>query len=157
MRALFLLSALLLLLPPARAEDGEKPVPETTPVTRKTDLLDAVPVEGKRGYVKSPHAPNAGLVDVRGFPAGTEIKCPYTGRIFILPPEAARATDVPDDTTVSHRIVGEGKLPTAKPVPDKPGFVFSPFADEVVYINVQGMPRGTKVKDPFSGKEFLVP
>jgi hypothetical protein len=44
-----------------------------------------VPVTGKKGFVKSPYAEYAGLVDVRGFPPGTQVKCPYTQKIFIVP------------------------------------------------------------------------
>jgi len=43
------------------------------------------PVPGKLGYVTSPYAPSHGYVDVRGFPPSTEIKCPYTGKVFIVP------------------------------------------------------------------------
>ncbi|MEM1158554.1 MAG: hypothetical protein AAGH72_09885 [Verrucomicrobiota bacterium] len=42
-------------------------------------------VSGKPGLVKSPYAPYAGDVDVKGIPAGTQVKCPYTGKIFIVP------------------------------------------------------------------------
>jgi len=42
-------------------------------------------VSGKTGLVKSPYAPYAGDVDVKGIPAGTQVKCPYTGKIFIVP------------------------------------------------------------------------
>jgi peptidoglycan hydrolase-like protein with peptidoglycan-binding domain len=42
-------------------------------------------VTGKPGFVISPHAPQMGYVDVRGFQSGTEVKCPYTGRIFLVP------------------------------------------------------------------------
>jgi hypothetical protein len=47
-------------------------------------------------------------------------------------------------------------FPTAKPVPDKPGYVFSP-SEPGKYVDVSGYPPGSKVKDPYSGKIFLVP
>ena len=50
-----------------------------------------------------------------------------------------------------------GELPYAKPVPGKPGFVTSPYDPYKGYIDVRGFPPGTEVKDPYSGKTFLVP
>ena len=50
-----------------------------------------------------------------------------------------------------------GEIPYAKPVPGKPGFVFSPYDQYKGYIDVRGFPPGTEVKDPYSGKSFLVP
>jgi hypothetical protein len=50
-----------------------------------------------------------------------------------------------------------GDIPYAKPVPGKPGFVFSPYDQYKGYIDVRGFPPGTEVKDPYSGKSFLVP
>ena len=47
-------------------------------------------------------------------------------------------------------------FPTAKAVPDKPGYVFSPFARER-YVDVSGYASGTKVKDPWTDKIFVVP
>ena len=48
-------------------------------------------------------------------------------------------------------------FPTGKRVPDKPGYVFSPFDKEGRYVDVSGFPSGTKVKDPWTDKIFIVP
>ena len=49
------------------------------------DLPYGTPVPGKPGFVTSPHSPGAGYVDVRGFPPGTEVKDPYSGKVFLVP------------------------------------------------------------------------
>ena len=51
----------------------------------------------------------------------------------------------------------QAQIPTAKPVPGKPGYVFSPFDPSGGYVDVTGYAPGQKVKDPYSGKIFLVP
>jgi hypothetical protein len=48
-------------------------------------------------------------------------------------------------------------FPTAKSVPGKSGYVFSPFDREGRYVDVSGYAPGTKVKDPWTDKIFLVP
>jgi hypothetical protein len=48
-------------------------------------------------------------------------------------------------------------FPTAKAVPGKSGYVFSPFDTEGRYVDVSGFASGTKVKDPWTDKIFLVP
>lgn len=42
-------------------------------------------VQGSAGFVYSPFAGASGVVDVRGFQPGDEVKCPYTGRLFRVP------------------------------------------------------------------------
>jgi len=43
------------------------------------------PVPGKAWLVTSPFAPDGGYVDVTGFPRGTAVEDPYTGKIFLTP------------------------------------------------------------------------
>jgi hypothetical protein len=57
----------------------------------------------------------------------------------------------------SRNVTGQTQFPTAKPVPGKPGYVFSPFDPSGGYVDVTGYTPGQKVKDPYSGKIFLVP
>ena len=63
----------------------------------------------------------------------------------------------PTGPAVPEPPVKTGEIPYAKPVPGKPGFVFSPYDQYKGYIDVRGFPPGTEVKDPYSGKSFLVP
>jgi len=49
------------------------------------DIPYATPVPGKPGYVTSPHAPYQGYVEVRGIATGTEVRCPYTQKLFVVP------------------------------------------------------------------------
>jgi len=51
----------------------------------KRDVPYGIPVPNKPGFVTSPFAPNGGYVDVRGFASGTEVKDPYTDKIFLTP------------------------------------------------------------------------
>jgi hypothetical protein len=50
-----------------------------------SDLPFGTPVPGKKGFVTSPFAPASGYVDVRDFPPGTQVRDPYSGRIFLTP------------------------------------------------------------------------
>ncbi len=49
------------------------------------------------------------------------------------------------------------KIPYAKPVAGKPGYVYSPFDPNGGYVDVTGYASGSKAKDPYSGKIFIVP
>lgn len=85
----------------------------------------ASPVPGRPHHVISPYSGKE--VDVSGFAGETEVVDPSFDnprqKTFRLP---------------SH--------PVAKAVPGKPGFVFSPFNNQIV--DVKGIPAGTMVADP---------
>ena len=51
----------------------------------KTGLKYGTPVPGKKGFVTSPFSTDAGYIDVRGFPPGTAVKDPYSGKIILTP------------------------------------------------------------------------
>jgi hypothetical protein len=80
----------------SQTPDKSTPVPGDQPDVRwakaassasdqKSDLPYATPVPGKPGFVTSPFAPDAGYVQVLGFPPGTPVEDPYTGKIFLTP------------------------------------------------------------------------
>lgn len=47
--------------------------------------MEGIPVKGKPGFVLSPYAPDKGFVDVRGFPVGSDVRDPYTGKVMKVP------------------------------------------------------------------------
>ncbi len=49
------------------------------------------------------------------------------------------------------------QTPYGKPVPGKKGFVYSPFDEKAGMIDVRDYAPGTKVRDPYTNKIFLVP
>ena len=54
-----------------KAPDGEVPA--------------GLPVDGREDVLRSPFGNESGMIDVVGFPAGSRIRCPYSGKFFRIP------------------------------------------------------------------------
>jgi hypothetical protein len=70
-------------------------------------------------------------------------------------PRSLSTREVKPTAATSSRT--EPTFPTAEPVPGKPGFVISPFDASRRYVDVSGYPPGSKAKDPWTDKVFIVP
>ena len=83
-----LITALRATDPGAPAEDSDSVAPLPSPAPTAAPKQDSSPmalwVKGKEGQqVLSPFT--GGIVDVSGFPPGAEVRCPYSGKIFLVP------------------------------------------------------------------------
>ena len=58
--------------------------------------------------------------------------------------------------TTSRTMPSQGQFPVARAVPGKPGYVYSPY-DSSKYVDVTGYTSGSKVKDPYVQRIFIVP
>jgi hypothetical protein len=62
----------------------------------------------------------------------------------------------PPSSPPANRENSTSPVPYGSPVPNKPGFVYSPYNPKFL-IDVRGFPPGTEVKDPNTGKLLKVP
>src|SRR3982074_181787 len=67
-----------------REETTTAPTAAAPTTKSKGDFPYGIPVPGKPHLVESPFSPGK-FVDVEGFPPGTEVKDPYTQKIFLVP------------------------------------------------------------------------
>jgi hypothetical protein len=73
------------------------------------------------------------------------------------PTHGAAGTPQPQHNTAAAPPPQTAQYPTARPVPGKPGFVYSPYDPNGGYVDVTGYASGSKAKDPYSQKIFIVP
>lgn len=76
--------------PPAKPRTDNiagKTLPLTPPASTAIDNLPyGAAIPGRPGMVNSPFAQKQQLVDVTGMSVGQAVKCPYTGKLFRVPP-----------------------------------------------------------------------
>src|SRR5690349_19237115 len=70
--------------PPVVASSPPPAVAPPPTKVAKGDYPYGIPVPGKPHLVESPYSPGK-YIDVEGFPPGTEVKDPYTDKIFLVP------------------------------------------------------------------------
>jgi hypothetical protein len=63
------------------------PAVTAAPTQAAPELPYGSSISGRPGFVNSPYAAKHQLVDVTGLPVGMEVKCPYTGKLFRVPPQ----------------------------------------------------------------------
>jgi hypothetical protein len=71
-------------LPPVGTAAASPPPTAAPTKIAKGDYPYGIPVPGKKDLVESPYSPGK-YIDVAGFPPGTEVKDPYTDKIFLVP------------------------------------------------------------------------
>jgi len=147
----------------------------------RPDGLTAIRVRGKENQVFSPYTKRNYIVDVTGLKPGDKARCPYTGRIFIIPeegqdgrPENQQNKNIVDEAiaSISDKIefrvlekkedseISKAAKMKKETVPvatwsKRVGYVTSPFGGQL--IDVRGKSAGSVLRCPFSGKLFKLP
>lgn len=101
-------------------------------------LPQGIPVTGKPGFYKSPFAPEAGGIDVRGLKSGAEVKCPTTGKPFVIPPlDKGGASNNAASPSVK-RLAETGSASAEIPELTKPSPIQQPAPGSPIRIRVDG-------------------
>ena len=124
---------------------------QTTTTTTTTATSDSVTTPG-RNVTPGPTNPQQRTTTTQTGPRTKPSPSPSPKSSPAIVTEKSKPSPSP-----SRNASSQSQLPTAKPVPGKPGYVFSPFYPSGGYVDVTGYTSGQKVKDPYSGKIFVVP
>lgn len=142
----------------AAEEKKEAPANKPTkaserPAVPEKKIPVAEPVADKPGFVKSPFSGQ--IIDVRDIPAGTMVADPmYPAaekkhfRIPKMSPEDEAKAKMEKARRELAEEAAKLNAPVAEPVPDKPGFIFSPHDNRI--IDATGFDPGTVIQDPGS-------
>lgn len=88
--------------------------------------------------------------------ASEETKATPETRMKMAPSPTPTPIDV-RPAALAPRSSERRDVPYAVAVPNKPGFVTSPYAPDQGLVDVRAFPSSTEVLDPFTGKIFLTP
>jgi hypothetical protein len=136
-----------------RRHIDEEPAATTTSTTATTYQSDAVtpgtpivsnspPPSSRANETVTGHRPTQG--------GGTETRSSSN--------QIASHPSNPTPTPIKHvEVKATPEIPYARPVPGKPGYVYSPFDKSGGFVDVTGYKPGSQVKDPYTGRIFLVP
>jgi hypothetical protein len=103
---------------------------------------------------KTPHATRRSIS--RAAPAAAAMPSPVAQSS--QPPKEEESTDTGRHVLAADIEKAKADLPYGVPVPGRKGMVTSPYLPEdEKYIDVTGFASGSVVKDPYTGKFFLVP
>lgn len=152
--------------------DSLNGAPEPAPVAAETRLAATRPSVDREGVVSQPKPipPSIQLEPPaeKDTPGTADVRNSLP-KVDLTPPKK----ETIDDTSLagkkpaaSHQTMPEkpaprdnpilDDLPYGAPVAGKTGFVYSPYGDKKL-VDAVDIPRGTKVKCPYSGKVFRVP
>lgn len=131
-----------------RPNDPSNPPGTTTTTTTTTTNVVSDSVTPGRTVTAAPPQRRSTTIQTKPNPTGTP-----------RGPQSTTAEKSKPSLSPGPRSVANppAQYPTAKPVPGKPGYVFSPYDPSGGYVDVNGYAPGSKVKDPYSGKIFFVP
>lgn len=87
--------------PAKQSPPAPSPAPPSTPSVSAAARIDDLPygdvIAGRPGFVHSPYALKSQIVDVTGLRPGQEVKCPFTGKLFRVPPGEQAAAQPADE------------------------------------------------------------